>query len=130
MKITRDQYNQLKENYKNTYSLMSQQDQDTMKDKLDKIHKQLCFDACVNEWNTNGSTINCKDFLILCESVNIEVKESFSRWILSEIIEVGQHSYSCMSGRFNKRKDAELKVLCDELTNKLKMTVDKGFQQY
>lgn len=115
--ITREHYNQLTENFKATRSMMSDEDCEVMRLKLDELRRALAFEACVNDWN-EGKTINCGDFLEVCKTLEIEVSEHVQSWVMADIIEVGQNSYSCI-GKLHKHKENTLHKLCQELTTKL-----------
>ena len=118
MEISREHYQQLVENFKHTRHLMSDADCETMRLKLNTVREALAYKACVMSWNA-GETINCYDFLKVCKSVGVAVSESVYAWVMSDIIEVGKHSYSCI-GKLHKRKEHMLQKICQELTENLK----------
>jgi len=117
MEMTREHYNQLKENFINTRHLMSAEDCETMRVKLNAIHKELAFKDTVQAWK-DGKTINCMDFLRICDVLGVEMSTAVRRWVASDIIEVGQTSYSCV-GRLHKTKEKTLLSLCIALTLKV-----------
>lgn len=117
MKITREHYNQLSENFKLSRNLMTEADCQQMKNKLDEMRKYLAFQACIEEWKA-GKTINCKDFTIVCKTVGIEIPESTEQWINSDLLEVGYSRYSCI-GKISKKKENILLKLCFELNTKI-----------
>lgn len=117
MKITREHYNQLKENFKATRNLMTEEDCEIMRVKLNKMREQLAFESCVQEWK-EGKTINCHDFLRVCESLGVIITASVSKWIMENIMEVGINSYSCI-GKLHKTKEKTLQGICEELSSKI-----------
>jgi predicted lipoprotein len=120
--ITREHYNQLAENFKGTRAMMSDADCEVMQAKLNEMRRELAFQACVKEWK-EGKTINCGDFLEVCRVLGIEFSEHVQSWVMADIIEVGQSSYSCI-GKLHKRKENTLYALGHELTAKC---LDKSF---
>lgn len=117
MEMTREHYNQLKENFVNTRHLMSAEDCETMRAKLNAIRKELAFKATVKEWK-EGKTVNCTDFIHICDALGVEISDGVRRWIVTDVIEVGQNSYSCV-GKLHKTKEKTLLSLCIALTNKV-----------
>ena len=117
MQITREHYQQLAENFKSTRHLMSDEDCEEMRVKLNSMREHLAFEACVSEWK-QGNTINCYDFLKVCEVIGVEVSQNVYSWVMSDIIEVGQQSYSCI-GKIHKTKEKTLQKLCQKLTAKI-----------
>jgi hypothetical protein len=115
MKITVEQYQQLSENYIATRNLMSEEDQKIMKEKLNLIRKELAFDACIKTWK-EGKTINCNDFIIICDRLGVIISDSQAKWILSDLVEIGSQSYSCMPKTVGKRKENILQTLCSNLS--------------
>ena len=117
MKITREHYNQLKANFIATRSLMSDADCETMRVKLNEMRKHLAFEACVEDWK-EGKTINCADFIEVCNTVGVEISKNVQQWIMADIIEVGKESFSCI-GKLHKTKAKTLYALTESLTFKL-----------
>ena len=117
MQVTREHYNQLTENFKQTRHLMSDADCDEMRNKLNEMRRELAFQACVKEWK-EGKTINVTDFLIVCKTVGVEIPDSAYYWIDCDLLEVGCNSYSCI-GKLNLRKENILLKLCLELNTKI-----------
>jgi hypothetical protein len=117
MKVTREHYDQLKANFIATRSLMSDADCETMRVKLNEMRKQLAFESCVNEWK-EGKTINCADFIEVCNTIGVEISKNVQQWIMADIIEVGKESFSCI-GKLHKTKAKTLHALTETLTAKL-----------
>lgn len=117
MRITREHYNQLKENFITTRHLMSEGDCEIMRQKLNNIRRELAFSACVVDWK-EGKILNCADFLEMCEHEGVSVSDHVKGWVMSDIVEVGQTSYSCV-GKLHKTKEKTLRAICEELTSKL-----------
>jgi len=117
MKITREHYQQLVENFKATRHLMSDRDCEEMRVKLNSMREHLAFEACASAWK-KGETINCYDFLRVCETTGVHVSEHVYSWVMADILEIGQQSYSCI-GKIHKTKEKTLQKLCLELTAKI-----------
>lgn len=69
MQITREHYNQLTENFKQTRHLMNDADCEEMRLKLNEMRKELAFQATISEWK-DGKTINCGDFIEICNTLD------------------------------------------------------------
>lgn len=117
MEMSREHYNQLKENFVNTRHLMSAEDCETMRVKLNAIQKELAFKDTAQAWK-DGKTINCMEFLRLCDTLEVKMSAVVRKWVASDIIEVGHNSYSCV-GRLHKTKEKTLLSLCIALTLKV-----------
>lgn len=117
MEITREHYNQLIENAKATRHLMSESDFEVMRLKLNQIRKDLAFKDCVSDWK-EGKTVHAGDFVIICETVGMEIPESTVKWINSDLMEIGRGNYSSI-GKITKRQENALVKLGFELTSRL-----------
>jgi hypothetical protein len=117
MQTTREHYNQLQENFKQTRHLMSDADCEDMRLRLNIWRRVLAREACAKEWK-EGGTINVGDFLLVCAEVGIEIPESTENWILADLLEVGCNNYSCI-GKIGKRKENILLKICLELNTKI-----------
>lgn len=117
MKITKEHYDTLRNNYKETLHLMSQKDQDEMRDKLSQMRKELAFEACIKDWK-EGKTIACQDFIEVCKALGIEMSEAEYKTVNQEILEIGRNSYSCV-GKINKRQENQVFRLTVQVSSKI-----------
>lgn len=117
MKITKEHYDALRNNYKETFHLMSEKDQDEMRNKLNQMRKQLAFEACIKDWK-EGRTIACQDFIEVCKALGLEMSESEYKTVSQEIIEIGMNNYSCI-GKINKRQENQIFRLTIRVSSKI-----------